>query len=166
MKFRCLVLFALAIAGAIFFIVQININRSAGSHILEIRDSITGRTYGSWLLEEGEEFAMEFIHSVNQTPVRETFTIQDGMICLTALRFYSYGAGIPGDLEEGQIMTRDGDAFIITGFSTSFKELKLIIGTYSDHLLIIKNEIISLRDVTGLNSNTGGRNANITIQLR
>ena len=153
---------ALVIAGAVFFaVIIIGLNP-----VLEIRDSNSGKRYGSWQFEEEKEFSVEFIHSVNKSPVRETFTIEKDMIRLKSLRFYSYGAGIPSYLDEGQTMTRDGDALLITGFTSSFKKISYIIGPYSDHLLIINNDIISLRELTGLNSNTGGRNANITIQLK
>jgi len=74
-------------------------------------------------------------------------------------RFYSFGAGMQTDLEEGQQLTREGDALIITGFTNSFKELRFIVGTVSDHILFIKNERISLRDLCG-------KNAHITIGLR
>jgi hypothetical protein len=126
---------------------------------LVIRDSDSGKVYGSWTAEEGSEFAVEFIHSVNQTPVRDTFHIEGGRIRPVETRFYSFGAGMQTDLGEGQRLTREGDALIITGFTNSFKELQFIVGTVSDHILFIKNERISLRDLCG-------KNAHITIGLR
>jgi hypothetical protein len=62
-------------------------------------------------------------------------------------------------LEAGQTMSRDGDAVLISGFSTSFKELNYIVGTVSDHLLIIKDEVISLRELCG-------KNAHISVYVR
>ena len=126
---------------------------------MEIRDSGSGRIYHRRHLEEGGEFAIEFIHSVNQSPVRETFAAEGRMIRLVALRFYSFGAGIPSYLEEGQQLSRDGDAMLITGFSTAMRELNYIVGTVSDHLLFIDGEEVSLRELCG-------RNAHITIRLR
>jgi hypothetical protein len=126
---------------------------------LEIRDAASGRVYGRWPLEDGGEFAVEFVHSVNQTPVRETFKAGGREILLTAVRFSSFGAGMQSDLEEGQIMSRDGDALVITGYDRSFRGLNYIVGTVSDHLLFINGEIISLRDLCG-------RNAHIKIQIR
>jgi hypothetical protein len=126
---------------------------------LVIRDSDSGKVYGSWAAEEGSEFAVEFIHSVHLSPVRDTFRIEGGWIRPVETRFYSFGAGMQTDLEEGQRLSREGDAMIITGFTSSFKELQFIVGTVSDHILFIKNERISLRDLCG-------RNAHITIGLR
>jgi hypothetical protein len=129
------------------------------SRRLEIRDASSGRIYGRWPLENGGEFAVEFVHSVNQTPVRETFKSGGREILLTAVRFSSFGAGMQSDLEEGQTMSRDGDALVITGYRRSFRELNYIVGTVSDHLLFINGETISLRDLCG-------RNAHIKMQIR
>ena len=153
-----LIVTALLITGAVFFAVRINYGLK-GSHILEIRDSESGRRYGSWHLEEGSEFAIEFIHSVNQSPVMETYTIEEKMIRLKKMSFYSFGAGMPSHQEEGMLISRDGDAMVISGYNSSFRELNLIVGTVSDHLLYINDEIISLRELCG-------RNAHITIRSK
>ena len=153
---------ALVISGAVFYFLQSSFQDSP---VLEIRGTVSNEIYGRWPIEKGEEFAIEFIHSVNQSPVRETFVIEENMIRLHSLRFYSFGAGIPDRLEEGWEMSRDGEpgqpgaAFVITGFDTSFRELNFIVGTVSDHLLLLGDETISLRDLCG-------RNAHITIRVR
>ena len=74
-----------------------------------------------------------------------------------SVRFYSFGAGMKTDWEEGQTMERDGDALIISGFDRTFTELNYIVGTVSDHLLMIGGETISLRD-------RYGKNAHITLR--
>jgi len=129
--------------------------------ILEIRDSETGKVYGRWSLEENGEFSIEFIHSVNQSPVRDFYSAENGMIRLRAVRFFSFGAGMQSDLEEGLSFSRDGDAMVISGYTTTFrdKELNYIVGTVSDHLLFINNETVSLRELCG-------RNAHINIHLK
>ena len=129
---------------------------------MRITDTDSGRVYGTWPLEAAgdaaPEFSIEFIHSVNQSPVREIFAAEGKSIRPVAVRFYSFGAGVLSDLSEGQIMTRDGDAMVISGFTNSFRELSYIVGTVSDHLLYINGETISLRDLCG-------RNAHIVIRV-
>jgi len=125
---------------------------------LIIRDTVTGMVYGRWSMEDPAGFAIEFIHSVNLSPVREFFQIEGSLIRLASVRFYTFGAGIQTDLEEGQTLSRDGDALVVSGYRTSFKELKYIIGTVSDHLLFINGECVSLRELCG-------RNAHITISF-
>jgi len=153
---------ALVITGAVFFLPCCSSEKGRN---LEIRDALSGRVYGKWPLgEKGEfvenmQFSIEFIHSVNQSPVRETFDIEGRKIRPLLVRFSSFGAGMQSDLEEGQVLSRDGDAMVITGFKTSFNELNYIVGTVSDHTLIIDNKTISLRELCG-------RNAHITICVK
>ena len=132
---------------------------AGASGYLRICDASTGRTYGAWPLADSGEFAIEFIHSVNQSPVRETYMAADEKIRPLSVRFYSYGAGMLSDLEGNRELGRDGDAMIISGFDTSFSKINLIVGTVSDHILYINDEIVSLRDLCG-------RNAHITIQYK
>ena len=153
-----LMLVALVTSGAVFYVVHLK-NEPGKSRILEIRDSDTNKVYGRWPLEETGEFAIEFIHSVNQSPVRESFGIEGGMIRPRAVRFSSFGAGMQSDLEEGMSFVQDEDIMILSGFKASFRELNYIVGTVSDHLLFINGETISLRELCG-------RNAHITIHLR
>jgi hypothetical protein len=148
------------IAAVALFSVSCQSLNVRGGQVLEIRDSETGKVYGRWPLEENGEFSIEFIHSVNQSPVREFFSDENGMIRLRAVRFFSFGAGMKSDLDGGLTFSRDGDAMVISGYTTTFKdnELNYIVGTVSDHLLYISGETISLRQLCG-------RNAHINIHL-
>jgi hypothetical protein len=128
-----------------------------GEGVLEIRDSESGKVYERWVPGDGGEFAIEFVHSVNQSPVRETFKLEGRAIRPVSVRFYSFGAGMQTYLEEGQTLERDGDAMIITGFNRAFTGLNYIVGTVSDHLLMINGETISLRELCG-------KNAHITLR--
>jgi hypothetical protein len=131
---------------------------------LSIRDAESGRIYGIW--PRVEQFSIEFVHSVHQSPVSERFRVEGKRIRPIAARFSSFGAGMQAELAEGQRMSRDGDALVITGFTQSFTELNYIVGTVSDHILYIhrenreqeKNERISLRDRCG-------KNAHIVIRI-
>jgi hypothetical protein len=139
-------------AGAVFF---------AGTRktALEAFDAGTGAVYGRWAVKEGTEFFVEFIHSVNQSPVRDVYQVRARRIAPVAAVFSSFGAGMRADLEAGQTLSRDGEALRITGFTASYGELTYIVGTVSDHILGINNERISLRELCG-------KNAHITLRIR
>jgi len=156
-----LILAGLIIFGSALYFVHYCSN-PAEAGILEVRYTNANKVLGKWQLDEDGEFAIEFIHSVNQSLVRETYRLEARRIKPQSVRLYSFGAGM-SDLGEGQKLSQDGDAFIISGFSSSFKELNLIIGSATDHVLFINNEIISLRELSG---KSDGRNAHITIQYR
>ena len=157
-KVIVLALIVLTIFGTAFFIFHFKA-KTDQSVILEIRGASSGKVYGRWPLEEAEEFAVEFIHSVNKSPVRETFKIDGRMIRPFSVHFSSFGAGMQSNLKEGVTLSRDGDSLVLSGFNDSFRELKYIVGTVSDHLLFINDETVSLRDLCG-------RNTHITIRLR
>jgi len=147
---------ALVIAGAALFASCLNVEKG---RVLEVLNQESGKVYGKWLLGESGEFSIEFIHSVHQSPVLETFKIEDGKIRPLTVRFHAFGAGMPSTLEEGETMVQDGDAVIVAGFNASYSALNYIVGTVSDHILLINNQNISLRDLCG-------RNAHISIQVK
>ncbi|MCL1814748.1 MAG: DUF1850 domain-containing protein [Treponema sp.] len=138
----------IAVLGVSLAAIYVIHSRKEKSRTLEIRDAVSGRVYGKWPLKEGEEFAVEFTHSVHQSPVREIYIIEGNMILPWAVRFYSFGAGMKSDLEEGQTLSKDGDALLITGFCTGTKEFNYIV---SDHILLINAQEINLREFCGKN---------------
>jgi hypothetical protein len=144
-----LFLAALIISGAVVFKI---LAEERGVSVLVVSDSRSGKIYGSWALPEGGEFSIEFIHSVNQTPVRDTFKIEKKRIWPVAARFSSLGAGMQTAPEEGQTFSREGDILVITGFTQSYRELNYIVGTVSDHILWIRDEPVSLRGLCGKNA--------------
>jgi hypothetical protein len=81
------------------------------------------------------------------------------MIKPAAVRFFSFGAGMLSDLQEGQTLSRDGDAMVIDGFNSSYKDINYIVGTVSDHMLFINGEEVSMRKLCG-------RNAQITFSIK
>ncbi|GHT60981.1 hypothetical protein FACS1894109_19170 [Spirochaetia bacterium] len=125
---------------------------------LVIVETESGRIFWQRKIHRGDEFAVEFIHSVNQTPVRDTFRIEGRNITPVSTLFYNFGAGMQTDLSEGQQLTRRGDALVISGFTQTFKELNFIVGTVSDHIFFFGEEKISLRDLCG-------RNAHLTFRV-
>lgn len=152
-----MILAALVLSGAAFYTARFG--SGAKEPFLEIRDERSGKVYGAWPVPEGGGFAVEFVHSVHQSPVKESFTVRDGEIRPESVRFSSFGAGMLSDLAAGQTMSRDGEALVVSGFTVSFTELNYIVGTVSDHLLYINGKTISLRELCG-------KNAHITMRYR
>lgn len=64
-------------------------------------------------VESGEKFTIEWIHSVEKTPWRETYQITDeGDLMLIETAFQSFGAGVPHQkgtmtVEDGEVIVRD-----------------------------------------------------------
>ena len=115
--------------------------------------SDTNARYITQKAPDGMMFSVEFIHSVNQTPLKDTYIIEDNQIRAYSTTYRSFGAGVQTALEEGQTMTYDEDGnMVITGFDITYDPLRYIVGTVSDHILTINGNEISLRDLCGRNA--------------
>ncbi|MBQ3592233.1 MAG: DUF1850 domain-containing protein [Clostridia bacterium] len=108
---------------------------------------------------DGTEFLVEFTHSVNLSPVIDTFRAENGEIRAVKAKFYAFGAGMPTELNPGEsfAFTEDG-AMEITGITTVYDSLNYIVGTVYDYYLTIGGETVNLRELCG-------RNAHVEILL-
>ncbi|MBQ4606996.1 MAG: DUF1850 domain-containing protein [Clostridia bacterium] len=127
--------------------------------ILVVRDADTGRIYMVSRCPDGTEFLVEFTHSVNLSPVIDTFRAENGEIRAVKAKFYAFGAGMPTELNPGESFsfTEDG-AMEITGITTVYDSLNYIVGTVFDYYLTIGGETVNLRELCG-------RNAHVEILL-
>ena len=122
--------------------------------------SDTDEIIASFEVGEGTEFSVEFIHSVNQSPVKDVFRVTDGKIVADRTIYSAFGAGVQTEIEEGQTLEFDNDGnMVVSGFDTVFPRVDYLVGTVSDHILEIQGESISLRDMCG-------RNAHVYFELR
>ena len=127
---------------------------------LAVYDRETGKTYRIFEVSEGSEFSVEFIHSVNKSPVIDVFVIRDGKIVADRTIYSAFGAGVQTEIEEGQTLEYDENGnMVVSGFNIVFPEVKYIVGTVSDHILRIEGESISLTELCG-------KNAHIAFKLR
>ncbi|MBQ7922575.1 MAG: DUF1850 domain-containing protein [Clostridia bacterium] len=142
-------------AAAVVLLAAVIVLLLAVPQYLLIRDADTGMIRGIRRCPPGYTFAVEFIHSVNLTPVIDTFHAEDGYIQADSSLFYSYGAGMPTELNPGErfSFTEDG-GMLISGMSYTYDKLSYIVGTVYDHYLIFPDtgERINLRELCGRNA--------------
>ena len=120
---------------------------------LTLRDSKTGELYARFPADNGTEFSIAFVHSVNQAPVKDVFVVKDKTIQPVETIFFAFGAGMQTDLQEGQkLVYHDDGSMSIIGFDQSFDQLNYIVGTVSDHILWIGGREESLRELCGKNA--------------
>ena len=120
---------------------------------LVLRNSETGRIIETFDVSEGTEFSVEFIHSVNKSPVKDVFVIRDGKIYADRTVYSAFGAGVQTFVEEGQTLEYDKEGnMVVSGFDIEFPSVKYIVGTVSDHILEIRGESISLTELCGKNA--------------
>lgn len=146
-KFLAAAVLMLIITAAAVFIIQLN------TDYLVLYNADTGERYLAEKAEQGLEFSVEFIHSVNKTPVKDTYRIKDGKIKAYSTTYRSFGAGVQTQLEEGQKMTVDDNGnMIITGYDITYDPLRYIVSAAYDHVLFINGKEISLRETCGENT--------------
>ncbi len=149
-KFRKLIVAAVLM---IFITAAAVSVKALSTEYLMLYDSDTGKVHITEKAEEGMMFSVEFIHSVNQTPLKDTYIIENGEIRAYSTLYRSFGAGVQTALEGDQKMTFDDEGnMIITGFDITYDPLRYIVGTVSDHILTLGDEEISLRDMCGRNA--------------
>lgn len=129
----------------------------SGSLILENPSDKT--QYAAYDVTVGDTFSIEFIHSVNKSPVIDYFEIREDGIYGIKTVYYGFGAGVPTDLAEGQELTYgEDDSMIISGFDLKLSSLIYRVGTVSDHILTLEDGTeISLRDLCGRSARVGFR---------
>lgn len=71
---------------------------------------------------------MRYKHSVEQTPVVETFRIlDDGTLLLISTAYQSYGVGLPSLPEEGKLTVADG-WLVLTELKRVYPDIRLRVG--------------------------------------
>ncbi len=76
---------------------------------------------------QGLPLTIEFMHSVQKTPVIEELEYRDGEFVLLRTRYKSLGVGLPFDAADGHFR-REGDWFIMDDMNRRFKGLELRTG--------------------------------------
>lgn len=123
------------------------------SPYLILRNGDTGKMYAAYPVNEGDEFSVTFVHSVNQSPVTDVYVIRSGALYVTRTIYYSFGAGVQSQIEPGQTLQYGADgSMIVSGFERQLDNLSYIVGTVSDHILSIGEESVSLRELCGRNA--------------
>ena len=77
--------------------------------------------------EENFSLTINFIHSVQKTPVIEELEFQNGEFILKRTKYKSQGVGLPFDAADGKFY-RDGEFFVVDEMNRRFKNLELRTG--------------------------------------
>lgn len=142
---------AAAVCTALFF---------SKTEMLVLYNTQSGQVYKTFRMAEGDEFAVEFIHSVNQSPIKDVFAIRGGRIVVDRTVYSAFGAGVQTEIGEGQTLEYDIEGnMVVSGFNIVFDKVKYIVSTVYDHILYIDGQELNLTELCG-------KNAHIAFELR
>lgn len=101
-------------------------------------------------LLKGKHFSVEYVHSVQKSPVQEHFVVvAENQIKLTSTTYQSLGVGLPFLPSEGQLVNNQG-TFELTGLNRVFREIRLAVMpvsyqglVYNNHRYLLNNYFLS-----------------------
>lgn len=138
---------------AVIIAVLIIFYLAFSSACLVLTDGDTGEVLGEFPVQSGDTFSISFIHSVNRSMVTDVYEVRGNAIFVVRTIYYSFGAGVQTEIQEGQTLEYGEDgAMIVSGFNKRMDTLSYIVGTVSDHILEIKGQSVSLRELCGKNT--------------
>ena len=113
---------------------------------LVLSDS-TGKELLAVPMGEGDEFAIRYTHSVAQSPVEDWFSVEDGIIYLEKTVYQDFGAGLPHNADEGQIMDFGGGRISISDFHRALPAFDLRVGRTANHTLLLEQDDGTTREI-------------------
>lgn len=93
--------------------------------------------------EENLPLTIEFLHSVQKTPVIEELVYRGGEFVLIRTKYKSQGVGLPFDAGDGTFH-RDGDWFVMDDMNRRFKNLELRTGKGTRLKIIFDGRAVEL----------------------
>ena len=105
---------------------------------LTLRNADTGQAAARYFVWDGDWFSVGFIHSVNNSPLTDYYELRNHTIYVEKTVYYGFGAGVQTELEDGQKLEYGEDgSMIVSGFHKEIPDLLYIVGTVSDHTMVI-----------------------------
>ena len=98
----------------------------------------------------GNVFGLSWVHSVERTEWRDTYTIGPGCaIILTGSAFESAGAGMPDRLAGGEVFRQEDRTMRIEGRRVPIGDLRVRLSDVSPHFLHAGENVIELNSLFG-----------------
>lgn len=115
---------------------------------ISISEAGTGAYRTLFIPARGQEFYVEFTHSVNKTNVREYYEIIDGTLLLMRAEYSSFGVGMPETGERpGSTLTLKDGILHLDALNQPLPSFIYRVGTVAEHTLHINNHVIPLKSI-------------------
>jgi len=111
---------------------------------LVVSDADTGELLLTVPVEDGTTVDVEYTHSVEKTPVRDSYEVRGAELDNVRMEFSSYGAGLPANQE----ITRENGSFVFDPDRT-YERLVVNPGSVAGHDLVVdgdRHDLVALAD--------------------
>ena len=115
--------------------------------VLKITTAKMGKVLVCAKMDEGEEFILSFIHSVNKRPVYDTIRVEGDHLLIVKSRFDSLGAGMPEASTDTAKLQFGKDGWLEWVVNRPVPEVSFFVGWVANHSLRIKGRDIALTDL-------------------
>jgi hypothetical protein len=125
-----------AIVGA----TTIALSSERAAATLVVADAESDKRLFEIPIDEGDEVILAYTHSVQKTPVRDIYVVEDQQLRADRSVFHSFGAGLPTENVE---QTEEG--YVVDG-SGQYDKLHLVPGDIARHELVVSDHQYDLAD--------------------
>lgn len=119
--------------------------------VLRLSDPETDETLGVERVEEGDRFAVHYIHSFDETPIHEVYEVRGEEIVQVREEFKYHAIGL--EYTEGNQTREDG--FTILHMERRFDSFTVRVAKYTDQSLVIDGEQRPCRRTPNAGSRSG-----------
>ncbi len=111
-------------------------------HVLVVEDVDTGERYVTEPVETGSTVELQYMHSVEKTPVHDVYRVDGETLVNTRMEFESYGWGLPS----GVNVTNVNGTFVYDPPEpiTTLDTLSVSPGRIANHTLVVDDRRIDL----------------------
>ncbi len=139
-------LYPAAVGLIVLFILFLFIPRGSW---LVLTERKSGKILFAESVRTGDEFAVSYLHSVNKSEITDVFRIRpDGGIGLAKTVYYSFGAGVATEAEDGSVMRVYDDRLEIEFFDRLIPDYLLFVGIEAEHTFSMGSIRIPLARLT------------------
>lgn len=129
----CLVALAVVGAPALFDTTTLVVSDADGTEL------------ATFSVEDGDEVAIEYTHSVERTLVTDVYRVSDGALVDDRMLFSSFGAGLPSTADVEVV----GDRYVYHPPEQRYERLSVSTGPVADHDLVVdgdRHDLAALAD--------------------
>ena len=125
-----------AVGLCVTVVITVVVTGFPAGHALVVENADTGEQLLSVPVDDGAEVELSYVHSVEKTPVEETYVVSGTDLAHIQIEFNSYGAGLPSTAD----VERTDDGAFVASVDRTYRQVYVSPGEIAGHDLTIDGE--------------------------